>query len=91
MNLLKEAHDHGYEIGETSLGWDIDKSFNEFLKQNNLVNAWNAHLSRSQKVNESAAAQELKAKGYTIRDIAKILGYKHPGSVSHLLNKKQVK
>lgn len=36
-------------------------------------------------------AHELKNKGYTIRDIAKFLGYKNPGSVSHLLSKKPVR
>ena len=30
-------------------------------------------------------AKKLKKKGYTIRQIAKMLGYKHPGSISHLL------
>jgi len=31
------------------------------------------------------AASRLREKGYTIREIAKALGYKHPGSISHLL------
>lgn len=89
MELLKEAHDHGYECADANMRWDIEKSFSEFLKQNNLVNSWNAHLSDTIKVDESAAAKELKIKGFTIREIAKMLGYKHPGSVSHLLNKNQ--
>ena len=33
------------------------------------------------------AAKALKAEGYTVREIARLLGYKHPGSVSHLLSK----
>jgi AraC-like DNA-binding protein len=35
----------------------------------------------------AAAAQSLRKEGYTIREIAKVLGYKHPGSISHLLSK----
>ena len=31
-------------------------------------------------------AAELKSKGKTIREIAKEMGYKHPGSISHLLS-----
>jgi len=30
-------------------------------------------------------AKKLRKKGYTIRQIAKMLGYKHPGSISNLL------
>lgn len=33
------------------------------------------------------AASALKEKGYTVREIAAILGYKNPGSISHLLGK----
>lgn len=40
------------------------------------------------KISELAkSAKRMKAKGYTIRQIAKALGKKHPGSVSHLLSK----
>lgn len=31
------------------------------------------------------AAKELRKRGFTIRQIAQKLGFKHPGSVSHLL------
>jgi hypothetical protein len=30
-------------------------------------------------------AKALRSKGYTFREIAKMLGYKHPGSISNLL------
>lgn len=33
-------------------------------------------------------AKDLRNNGFTIREIAKIMNYKHPGSISHLLNKK---
>lgn len=32
-------------------------------------------------------AHQLRAEGYTIRQIAATLGYKHPGSITNLLNK----
>jgi len=37
----------------------------------------------------SKGAKKLRARGYTLREIASILRYKHPQSVQHLLNKKQ--
>lgn len=33
------------------------------------------------------AAKNMRKEGFTIRQIAKVLGYKHPGSISHLLSK----
>lgn len=35
-------------------------------------------------------AAALREKGVTIRGIAKLMGYSHPGSVSHLLKKHKV-
>lgn len=32
-------------------------------------------------------AHQLRSEGYTIRQIAAALGYKHPGSITNLLNK----
>jgi hypothetical protein len=40
-----------------------------------------------QKPNHSKMAKRLRKEGKTIREIANILGYKHPGSISHLLAK----
>jgi hypothetical protein len=40
-----------------------------------------------QKVNHPKLAKSLKKEGRTIREIAALLGYKHPGSISHLLSK----
>lgn len=33
------------------------------------------------------AAKNMRKEGFTIRKIAKVLGKKHPGSISHLLSK----
>jgi len=33
------------------------------------------------------AARNMRKEGFTIRQIAKALGKKHPGSISHLLSK----
>ncbi len=38
-----------------------------------------------------AIAQKLRKEGVTIRDIAKMLGYKNPGSITHLLSKPKKK
>lgn len=34
------------------------------------------------------AAEKLRTKKYTLREIAEILGYNHPQSIANLLNKK---
>lgn len=36
----------------------------------------------------STSAKRLSKKGYTLREIADMLGYKHPQSIQHLLDKK---
>jgi len=38
---------------------------------------------------KSGIAKRLREYGHTIREIAEIMGYKHPGSISHLLDKKE--
>lgn len=38
-----------------------------------------------------AAAMALREAGYTIREIATLLGFKHPGSISYLLDKEKDK
>ncbi len=38
---------------------------------------------------EADMAKKLRDNGYTIREIMVIMGYNHPGSVSHLLSKQQ--
>lgn len=85
MELIKEAHDHGYDIGGSALGWSIEKSFEEFLKQYDLIRAWRFVEAKKIIANDKNLAKDLRAKGHTIREIATILGYKHPGSISFLL------
>lgn len=87
FELIKEAHSHGRECVKL---WDSKKSFNEFLKQYNLVEEFNLWEHKKDKHTHPALAKSLKAKGYTIRAIAKLLGYKHPGSITHLLIIKKV-
>jgi hypothetical protein len=84
FELIEEAHDHGRDC---YLLWERDKSFQEFLMQYNLVSDFNMWKQRKNKDSHPKIAVSLKKKGHTIREIAKILGYKHPGSISHLLNK----
>lgn len=36
----------------------------------------------------SKVAKKMRDMGFTIRQIASAMGYEHPGSISHLLNKK---
>jgi hypothetical protein len=36
---------------------------------------------------DAKLARRLKRKGFTIREIMVALGYRHPGSISHLLKK----
>ena len=79
--LLKEAHNHGRGCVDL---WGEQKSFNEFLKQYNLINEYNNHENRK---SHPELAKSLRKKGYTIRGIANILGYRHPGSVTNLLKR----
>jgi len=88
FDLIREAHDHGRDCKAL---WGSEKSFNEFLKQYNLVEEYEQWELKKNKGSHHRIAISLKKKGHTIREIAKFLGYKHPGSISHLLNKKQIK
>lgn len=36
----------------------------------------------------ASIAKKMKGMGFTVRQIAAAMGFKHPGSVSHLLNRK---
>jgi hypothetical protein len=84
FQLIEKAHDHGRDCSKM---WERDKSLLEFLKQNNLINEFNSWKAKKNKDMHPAIAKSLKTKGHTIREIAKFLGYKHPGSISHLLSK----
>ena len=83
LDLLKEAHGHGRDCSNL---WGEEKSFEEFLKQYNLINEYKNHQDYASR---PLLAKGLREKGYTIREIARMLGYKHPGSITNLLKTKQ--
>lgn len=58
------------------------ESLNEAQEYINKINNF-----RKAKKEHPVLAKRLKKKGHTIREIATILGYKHPGSISHLLSR----
>lgn len=80
-DLLKEAHDHGFSIAGSMLGWSQDKSWVEFLKQNNIP------LITEDEIRDQAArkAIELRDKGHSLRNIASVLGYSHPQSIKNVI------
>jgi hypothetical protein len=89
-DLLKEAHDHGFSIGQSMLGWNQDKSWVEFLRQNNIP------LVTEDEIRDQNAkkAIQLQGQGHALRSIASILGYDHPQSIKNLIywyNKRQAK
>lgn len=79
--LLKEAHDHGFSIAGSMLGWSEEKSWIEFLKQNNIP------LITEDEIRDQAArkAIQLKEQGHTLRNIASVLGYAHPQSIKNMI------
>lgn len=81
FTLLKESHDHGRDCKRL---WNTEKSFIEFLSQYNLVKEYRLWDKKGQ---HPEIAKSLRAKGYTIRQIARFLGYKNPGSITNLLAK----
>ena len=80
-DLLKEAHDHGFTIALSSIGWHIEKSWVEFLKQNNIP------LITEDEIRDQAArkAIQLRDQGHSLRNIASVLGYKHPQSIKNIM------
>lgn len=79
--LLKEAHDHGFSVASSFLGWDAQKSFTEFLKQNNIP------LVTEDEIRDQVAlkAKHMQAQGHSLRDIASTLGYKHPQTIKNMI------
>jgi hypothetical protein len=89
-DLLKEAHDHGFSIGASMLGWSIEKSYTEFLKQNNIP------LITEDELRDQVArkAKHMQKQGHSLRDIASILGYTHPQTIKNMIfwyDKRQAK
>lgn len=82
FELIEEAHSHGRACVRL---WDESKSLTQFLMQYNLIKEYSEYKNSQL---HPQVAKSLKKKGYTVREIAKMLGYKHPGSITHLLKKK---
>lgn len=80
-DLLKEAHDHGFSIGQSMLGWSAEKSWVEFLRQNNIP------VITEDEIRDQVArkAIQLRDQGHSYRSIASILGYVHPQSIKNLI------
>ena len=80
--LLKAAHDHGYSIGRSMLNWDEQKSWLQFLKENNIPiqtrDEYNAELAK--------VAVELQKSGHSLRAIGAVIGLPHPYSVKKLID-----
>jgi hypothetical protein len=83
FEILKEAHSHGFQISKSNLKWSEEKSWNEFLKQN-----YTGIVKFMSLEERSIEAKKLRSRDMTIRKIAKIMGFKNPGSVTYLLNQK---
>lgn len=80
--LLKEAHDHGFSIGASFLGWDQEKSWKEFLRQNNMP------LVTEDEARDQVAkkAKQMQAQGHSLRSIASTLGYTHPQTIKNIIH-----
>jgi hypothetical protein len=80
-DLLKEAHDHGFSIAASMLGWSEEKSWTEFLKQNNIP------VITEDEIRDQVAkkAIQLRGQGHSLRNIASILGYNHPQSIKNII------
>lgn len=83
ISLIRQAHDHAFAIASSNLKWTEEESWVEFLKRNNLRSVDLFSFAEKKKV-----VCYLLSENRTIRDIAKILGYKHPGSVTYIINKR---
>lgn len=81
-DLLKEAHDHGFAIALSSINWCIEKSWKEFLKQNNIP------LVTEDEIRDQVAkkAKHMQAQGHSLRNIASTLGYTHPQTIKNIIH-----
>jgi hypothetical protein len=80
-DLLKEAHHHGYCIAMSQVDWNIEKSWTEFLKQNNIP------LVTEDEIRDQTAkkAKHMQAQGHSLRNIASVLGYTHPQTIKNMI------
>lgn len=77
VQLVDSFRHVGWVKGLSPYQYDeLDKA-DAYIKQINAAKEYkNKHIQ---------AAKSLREQGYTIREIAATLGYKHPGSISNLL------
>jgi len=83
VDLVDSFRHNGWVNGLGEERYLILDEANEHIK--NVGAAKEKRAARSIRVK---TANALRKKRYTIRQICKIMGYKHPGSVSQLLSKK---
>ena len=81
--LLKEAHDFGFYQNTGREVFSVEESFVQFMKLNSLP----IISAEEIKQQEAAKAQELINDGFTLREIAAILGISHPQSVKGLIKR----
>lgn len=81
-DLLKEAHDHGFSVSASHLGWSADESWIEFLKQNNIP------LVTEDEIRDQVAkkAKHMQSQGHSLRNIASALGYTHPQTIKNIIH-----
>jgi len=80
LTLVVDAFRHvGWVNGLRPAQYDVLNEANEYIRQ--------VQAAENLQSEQTKLAVSLREQGYTIREIAAVLGYKHPGSVSHLLNK----
>jgi len=67
-------------------GWVNDLSEKQYDALNELQEAYDKLVEpKEYKNKQRKTAALLRKEGFTIREIAKVMGHKHPGSISHLL------
>lgn len=84
--LAQKANSEAKAMAEYYFKGDDSRKQAIVIGFNDGVN-WLLRLLSQRKVKDKDfIAKNLRDNGFTIREIAKIMGYKHPGSISHLLN-----
>lgn len=77
--VLKSFKHCGWVNGLTQRQYDALNEADEYVQLSENM--------RNRKLEHPKIAKRLRKRGHTIREIAQILGYKHPGSITNLLNK----
>ena len=76
-NLLKAFKHCGWVNGLSEKQYDALNDLQDAIDKFN--------FPKDYRTNQKKTAKTLRKEGLTIREIAKVMGHKHPGSVSHLL------